>query len=147
MKLLIAVCVISLAVVTHAEIYKWVDPATGAVQYTNKPLDGAIKQDTGETRLELPFVDLAADCAADAKCKKRQEALAMLAKAHPAACANVGGRWFCEPRVGVNIRRHYAALQMHSDGFTDDTVNGRLDIWRGACTARARNGVIVSVTC
>jgi Domain of unknown function (DUF4124) len=38
----------------HAEIYKYVDPATGAVEYTNQPKKGATRMNTGETLSEIP---------------------------------------------------------------------------------------------
>jgi Domain of unknown function (DUF4124) len=141
MKLFIAICVISLGTVAQAQLYKYVDPATGAVEYVNQPKKGAIRIDSGDT------LSPQAKRAADAKDKKQQAALTALAKEHPSACRKFKDRWSCEPRVGVNILNHFQALQMYPHGFTDDAVNGKLDIWRGVCTARARNGVIVSVTC
>ena len=141
MKLFVAVCVISLATVARADIYQYVDPITGAKVYTNQPTKGAIRIFSGDTQSPQ------AKRAADAKDKKQQAALTALAKEHPSACHKFKDRWSCEPRVGVNILNHFQALQMYPNGFTDDAVNGKLDIWRGACTARARNGVIVSVTC
>jgi hypothetical protein len=42
------------ASVGQAEIYKFVDPTTGAVEYTNQPKRGAIKMSTGETLSEIP---------------------------------------------------------------------------------------------
>ena len=145
MKLFIAVCVISLATVACAEIYRYVDPVTGAAEYTNYPKKGAIRMNAGDTLSEIQNPQ--AKRAADAKDKKQQAALTALAKEHPSACRKFKDRWSCEPRVGVNILNHFQALQMYPNGFTDDAVNGKLDIWRGACTARARNGIIVSVTC
>ena len=38
----------------HAEIYKYVDPVTGAVEYTNQPKRGAIRMGTGDTLSEIP---------------------------------------------------------------------------------------------
>lgn len=141
MKLFVAVCVISLATVARAEIYKYVDPVTGAAEYTNQPKRGASRVGSGD------MLSPQAKREADAKDKKQQAALTALAKEHPSACRRFNDRWSCEPRVGVNILNHFQALQMYPNGFTDDAVNGKLDIWRGACTARARSGVIVSVTC
>ena len=37
----------------QAEIYKYVDPATGAVEYTNQPKKGAIRMSTGDTLSEI----------------------------------------------------------------------------------------------
>jgi hypothetical protein len=37
-----------------AEIYKYVDPATGAVEYTNQPKKGAVKTNMGDTLSEIP---------------------------------------------------------------------------------------------
>lgn len=42
------------AVSVHAEIYKYVDPATGAVEYTNQPKRGAIRMNSGDTLSEIP---------------------------------------------------------------------------------------------
>ncbi len=39
---------------SNAEIYKYVDPVTGAVEYTNQPKKGATKLSTGETLSEIP---------------------------------------------------------------------------------------------
>ena len=37
----------------HAEIYKYVDPTTGAVEYTNQPKKGATRMNTGDTLSEI----------------------------------------------------------------------------------------------
>ena len=37
----------------QAEIYKYVDPATGAVEYTNQPKKGAVRMSTGDTLSEI----------------------------------------------------------------------------------------------
>ena len=37
----------------QGEIYKYVDPATGAVEYTNQPKRGAIRMSTGDTLSEI----------------------------------------------------------------------------------------------
>ena len=36
-----------------AEIYKYVDPATGLVQYTNQPKQGAVRMNSGDTLSEM----------------------------------------------------------------------------------------------
>lgn len=38
----------------QAEIYKYVDPVTGAVEYTNQPKKGAVRLNTGDTLSEIP---------------------------------------------------------------------------------------------
>ena len=38
----------------HAEIYKYVDPATGAVEYTNQPKRGATRMNGSDTLSEIP---------------------------------------------------------------------------------------------
>jgi Domain of unknown function (DUF4124) len=40
--------------VCAAQIYKYVDPATGAVEYTNQPKKGAIRMSGGDTLSEIP---------------------------------------------------------------------------------------------
>ena len=42
------------SVSAYAEIYKYVDPATGAVEYTNQPKRGATRMNTGDTLSEIP---------------------------------------------------------------------------------------------
>ena len=37
----------------HAEIYKYIDPVTGAVEYTNQPKKGAVRMSTGDTLSEM----------------------------------------------------------------------------------------------
>ena len=37
-----------------AQIYKIVDPVTGAVEYTNQPRKGAVRMNTGDTLSEIP---------------------------------------------------------------------------------------------
>jgi len=37
-----------------AQIYKIVDPVTGAVEYTNQPKKGAVRMNTGDTLSEIP---------------------------------------------------------------------------------------------
>lgn len=37
-----------------AQIYKIVDPVTGAVEYTNQPRKGAVRLNTGDTLSEIP---------------------------------------------------------------------------------------------
>lgn len=41
------------SVAADAEIYKYVDPATGAVEYTNQPKKGAVKTAMGDTLSEI----------------------------------------------------------------------------------------------
>ena len=38
----------------QAEIYKYVDPVTGAVEYTNQPKKGAVRTNMGDTLSEIP---------------------------------------------------------------------------------------------
>jgi Domain of unknown function (DUF4124) len=38
----------------HAEIYKYTDPVTGAVEYTNQPKKGAVRTNMGDTLSEIP---------------------------------------------------------------------------------------------
>jgi hypothetical protein len=38
----------------HAQIYKYVDPVTGAVEYTNQPKKGASRMDSADTLSEIP---------------------------------------------------------------------------------------------
>ena len=38
----------------HAEIYKYVDPVTGAVEYTNQPKKGASRMNASDTLSEIP---------------------------------------------------------------------------------------------
>jgi Domain of unknown function (DUF4124) len=42
------------SVAAQGEIYKYVDPATGAVEYTNQPRKGAVKTNMGDTLSEIP---------------------------------------------------------------------------------------------
>ena len=51
----IALASLALAVAANAqgEIYKYVDPATGAVEYTNQPKRGAVRMGNGDTLSEI----------------------------------------------------------------------------------------------
>ena len=42
------------SVPSWAQIYKIVDPVTGAVEYTNQPKKGAVRMNTGDTLSEIP---------------------------------------------------------------------------------------------
>ena len=57
MKSNVSIALISLALAFAAaaqgEIYKYVDPATGAVEYTNQPKRGAVRMSTGDTLSEI----------------------------------------------------------------------------------------------
>jgi hypothetical protein len=44
----------------HAEIYKYTDPVTGAVEYTNQPKKGAVRTNMGDTLSEIPTGNKAA---------------------------------------------------------------------------------------
>ena len=52
----VAVVTLSLlaAMSAQAEIYKYVDPVTGAVEYTNQPKKGAVRTNMGDTLSEIP---------------------------------------------------------------------------------------------
>lgn len=39
--------------IAQGEIYKYVDPATGAVEYTNQPKKGAVRMNSGDTLSEM----------------------------------------------------------------------------------------------
>ena len=57
MKSNVSIAFVSLALVFTAaaqgEIYKYVDPATGAVEYTNQPKKGAVRMGNGDTLSEI----------------------------------------------------------------------------------------------
>ena len=57
MKSTVSFALVSLALVFTAaaqgEIYKYVDPATGAVEYTNQPKKGAVRMGNGDTLSEI----------------------------------------------------------------------------------------------
>ena len=57
MKSNVSIALVSLALVFTAaaqgEIYKYVDPATGAVEYTNQPKKGAVRMGNGDTLSEI----------------------------------------------------------------------------------------------
>ena len=57
MKFNVSIALVPLALAFTAaaqgEIYKYVDPATGAVEYTNQPKRGAIRMSTGDTLSEI----------------------------------------------------------------------------------------------
>lgn len=150
--------------IAAAEIYKYVDPVTGAVQYSNQPKQGSTRVSSRELPTNSPCSkpvgllatdnDVFAEYAFAAKCEKAVEAkrhaaaIAALAREYPGACSKTStGLQHCQPRVGMHIERHAKALEMRRDGFTEDAVNGKLDRWRGVCTAYSRRGVVVSVTC
>jgi hypothetical protein len=42
------------ASISEAQIYKYVDPVTGAVEYTNTPKKGAVRMGGGDTLSEIP---------------------------------------------------------------------------------------------
>ncbi len=48
------------SVSAQAEIYKYVDPVTGAVEYTNQPRKGAVRTNMGDTLSEIPTGNKAA---------------------------------------------------------------------------------------
>ena len=49
---LVVVASLAAAVSAHAEIYKYVDPVTGAVEYTNQPKKGAVRTNLSDTLSE-----------------------------------------------------------------------------------------------
>ena len=51
---LAAMSLVLVAGLAQAEIYKYVDPVTGAVEYTNQPKKGAVRMSTGDTLSEIP---------------------------------------------------------------------------------------------
>ena len=57
MKSIVSIVLVSLAVAfaggAQGEIYKYVDPATGAVEYTNQPKKGAVRMGSGDTLSEI----------------------------------------------------------------------------------------------
>jgi hypothetical protein len=57
---LFAVALVLASGAASAEIYKYVDPVTGAVEYTNQPKKGAVRTNMGETLSEIPTGNKAA---------------------------------------------------------------------------------------
>ena len=51
---LFAVLLVLVSTAAQAEIYKYVDPVTGAVEYTNQPKKGAVRTNMGDTLSEIP---------------------------------------------------------------------------------------------
>lgn len=54
MKHLIAIVLFGFCSLAVGEIYKYVDPATGALEYSNQPKRGAIRMNSGDTLSEIP---------------------------------------------------------------------------------------------
>ena len=52
-SIVLASLVLAFATAALGEIYKYVDPATGAVEYTNQPKKGAVRMNSGDTLSEM----------------------------------------------------------------------------------------------
>ena len=129
-----------------ADIYKAVNPKTGASEYSNAPLRGSVNTSTGELVPDEYFVE-------QARIQARMQAnkaaaIALLTKEYPDSCKKFSKNEVrCLPRVGMKIDRHAGALNMKPAGFVEDAANGKLDRWLGVCVAYSRAGVVVSVAC
>ena len=157
----------------QADLYKHVDTNTGAVQYTNQMIPGAVRMGSGDTLSEIAIgacaktatvlateEDVIAEKARIAQCEKEREARAVvtrkrraadsaaLNKSYPGACRQVSaGGWMCVPRVGMRVDRFQDVLGLSQLGFTEDE-KGKLDRWSAnGCQAMARGVTIVSVKC
>lgn len=136
MKLQIALVLLGFCSLARAEIYKWVDPATGAVEFTNQPKRGATQMHSGDSPEELTGrVNLA-------------KAAAELNKRWPGACVLISSdRWTCFPRVGMMVNTHDFILDLMPVGFSED-ARGKVEHYRRAsCRVTARKKLIIAVAC
>ena len=144
----------ALSLVVGAEIYRYVDPATGAVEFGATPKAGAVRVGTGQviTDVDAFNAQLVAESKAAAKARadagrRVQDALAELAKKFPTACKPRGERAYCDPQPGMPIKLAQAAFGLRHVGYSHD-ASGRIERYRlSTCTILANDRVITAVSC
>lgn len=147
-KLLLAIAMI--AGMANAEIYKYVDPATGAVEYVNQPKKGA-------TPLSSADLDALADNGGRAKAaalkkKSREQARVnseksareQLSKLFPKDCAT---HERCEIVPGMPVSVVVKAFTLTPAGFTHNAQGKTERFKRGGCVISSMNDRVVSVDC
>lgn len=137
-----------------AEIYKYTDPATGAVEYSNQPKDGFVLLGGGSVNAEIEAINRASDerirvglkkLQAESKKKAAVEhgAQALMQKAFPRC---VPGR--CVPEPGMPIGTARSAFSLMYDGFTHNAAGRTVRYRQGAsCVIFADDTKITSVSC
>lgn len=168
-KFILAVAMLS--TIAAAEVYKYIDPTTGAVEYSIHlrgmvPPIGAIRSDGSVvTQAEVDQIrsKLVADeakqkkaaaaeglvfkDAANAREKKAQESMVALAQQFPASCRKIGAKTECEPAPGMPLSLAVYAFGFRQAGFTHNAA-GRVDRYlTNGCTVYASAYKITSVSC
>jgi len=147
-KLLLALAMI--AGMANAQIYKYVDPVTGAVEYTNSPRNGAM-------RMNPTSSDALADNSGRAKAaalkKKSREqarinseksAREQLSKLFPKDCAT---HERCEIVPGMPVSVVVKAFTLTPTGFTHNAQGKTERFKRGGCVISGMNDRVVSIDC
>ena len=166
-KFIFAVAMLS--TVAAAEIYRRIDPATGAVEYTTHlgvppvgaiRLDGSVvtQADVDKNRSKLVADEaklkkaaaaerLVLEDAANARKKKAQESMVALAQQFPASCRKIYAKTECEPAPGMPLSLAVYAFGFRQAGFTHN-ASGRVDRYlTNGCTVYASAYKITSVSC
>ena len=153
MKKMIIALLCGVCFSAHGQIYKYVDPVTGAVEYLNYDKGGGLRMDSVDTLSEIP---IASPVSCNAACEKsratriqRTDATAnTINKRWPGACRKLdAGHWSCVPRVGMNVREHAEITGLRRVGFTED-ASGKVDRWAaGGCRVLVAGDKISSVSC
>jgi len=137
----------------NAEIYKVVEPTTGAIYYTNKWEPGATPTNMGDTLSEIPQspqskarTDAQRKHAAESSRKRQvvqQQARDELKRLYPSACERT-----CNIEPGMPIDLVILAMDMVvPDGYSHTTA-GKVERFRhGACRLTASGGKVTGVFC
>lgn len=157
-KYLIAVLVACACVsAPRAEIYKYVDEESGAVQYTNQPKKGAVRMNTGDSLSEMTPSDqkrfptaeeraktLIAKANADSKKRlaTEQAAQAELQKKFPKCVPAL-----CQPEPGMPIATALTAFSLSYDGFSHTPTGKSVRYRMGRCMVLADETKLTAISC
>lgn len=147
-KLLLALAMT--ASMANAEIYKYTDPNTGAVEYTNQSNKGATRVNPAD--LEALADNRGRAKAAAHKKKAREQARVngeksareQLSKLFPKDCATFER---CEIVPGMPVSVVVKAFTLTPTGFTHNAQGKTERFKRGGCVISGMNNRVVSVDC
>lgn len=125
-----------------AEIYKYVNPATGAVEYTNQPKRGGVRMNASDTLAEIGIKGRGESPAYRAQIAQQKKAQGELQKLFPECAPGT-----CQPAPGMPIALAKTAFPLSYDGFSH-TSSGRSERYKyGRCLVHVSAATISAVYC
>lgn len=138
---LITVLLVLASSIASAEIFEYVDPVTGAKEFTNQPKPGALLVSVGDERKLFAASFKARE---KERVKNEKAARSELTKLYPKECPT---HERCEIVPGMPVDTVVKAFTLTPAGFTHNAQGKTERFKRGGCVISGVNERVVSIDC